>query len=532
MKRILCLFQLSIVVLFSQFLYGQNAGDLDPSFGDGGKLLINCDNDAKINDMEILDNGQILVAGSCASAESSEGMMVLLNEDGSIDTSFGDDGFVYISYEDFAFTEIDAIKVSSSNFGNWWAQIEFGAKQLNDQTRKISSCQIDSNGDINPSFGDQGFIDPCEANSFAGMWLTTEPEFSLYIACNLHPTDGISEVDIRKLTAAGLLDIDFGDNGLTKVVDLSGNDHDIIGTSLKENNQKLVLVGYEYMPETSTQEAFAAAFNTDGTPQTSFGNQGIWLGNLGSAAFIQGADMTNNNSIFLGGSVWNGDLAMYDKLIIKLTSSGELDTQFGNGGYSYDSGDDADIEDIKKILDRMYVTGEIYTLGKSSGEWQTSIFLTRYLEDGSVDETFGDNGDVITDFEAIYNYANVIKVYADKILVGGYKNNAIEQSMALARYLNDINVSVDNHKENTVGVKIYPLPADKFVTVELNGNIKDKYSVSIMNTLGQVVYQADNSMGPDVKKLTLSTTELSPGLNTVRIENSENVITKKLLIVN
>jgi len=543
MKRILHLVQLSVIVLFSQILFGQNAGDLDPSFGDGGKLLINCANSAKVNDMEIMNNGQILVAGSCTDENGVKGVIVLLNDDGSIDTSFGEDGFFYVSIEGYDNTEIGAIDVfypegkgSSPDEGGWWARMESNNWNVDDPTIDVIFFQIENTPPvyIDPNFGTLGYTEPFEANSFAGMILTDGLDYNTVVATTFFPTDMPTEVELRKFDSGGIQDVGWSgfEDGIVKISDTSGEDKSYTGTSMNiDQIGRFIVAGNLWSP--SAQVPFAAAITPDGTLDLSFGNQGIWSGDTSNPIdYIRDASIAddNSNSIYLMGSQWNADLATYDKLTIKLTSNGITDMQFGEGGSSLDSGDDAYVNAGKKIDDWYYLTGDIYTSGKSSRDWGTTIFLTRYNEDGSVDETFGDNGDVSTGFGGIYNFADVLKVYADKILVGGNATVDGTQGMALVRYLNDVNVSVDNHKENIVAVKIYPVPADEFVTVELNGDIKDKYSVSIMNTLGQVIYSADNVIGPDVKKLTLSTAGLDRGLDLVRVEDGGHVLTKKLLV--
>jgi len=543
MKTILHLLQLSVVVLFSQFLHGQNAGDLDTSFGDGGKLLIDCGNDSKINDMAVLDNGQIIVAGSCTDENGSQGLLVLLNDDGSIDTSFGQDGFFYLSFDDYDNTEIDAVEIiypagkgSSSDGNNWEAEVSGKQWKVGDGFYYAYLSSISSSGTLDLSYGVNGRTVPFQVDNMFGMVHLSASSHTI-VASLISPRDGSPVDEIREVNDDGTFNSDFGSGGVATLQDTSGNDYEYVGTSLNvDQNGRLIVGGYFWTPD--YQFPFAAAFTADGILDPSFGNQQgimLWDGdttNHSNYYIMRSADIAPDNSIYLGGSHLNEDLGMYDKVFGKLKSDGSPDLGYGTFGLNYYSGEDADAEAIKKAESKLYATGEIWSLQKSSkNDWVTTVFLTRYNDDGSVDETFGDNGEVYTDFGNSWNYANVMKVYEDKILVGGYTTDNIQDEMALVRYVNDFFVSVDNHKENAVGVKIYPVPADQFVTVELTGKIKDKYSVSIMNNLGQVVYSADNSIGPDVKKLTLSTIGLSPGLNIVRVENKKEIITKKMLIL-
>lgn len=543
MKTIIYFLQLSVFVLFIQAANGQNAGDLDPSFGDGGKLLINCANSSKVNDMEILDNGQIMVVGSCTDENGVKGVIVLLNEDGSIDTSFGEDGFFYVSIEGYDNTEIGAIDVfypegkgSSPDEGGWWARMESNNWNVDDPSIDVIFFQIENTPPvyIDPNFGNLGWTDPFPANSFAGMVLTDGADYNTVVATTFFPTDMPTEIDIRKYANSGLQDVGWSGNedGIVKISDTSGEDKSYTGTSMNiDQSGRFIVAGDIWTP--AAQEPFAAAITPAGTLDQSFGNQGIWswTGDTSNTInYTRDAVITDNNYLILGGSQLNR--AINDKLTIKLTPAGSLFMPYGIDGFNIDSGGDSYVNAICNSLGKILIAGEDYIYQKSSRDWETTIFITRYNEDGSVDETFGDNGDVSTDFGGIYNFADAIKVYADKILVGGNATVDGTQGMALVRYLNDVNVAADNYNKIATGVKIYPVPANQFVMVELTGNIEQNYSVSVMNTFGQVVYRADNTIGPEVKKLTLSTAELSPGLNIVRVENNENVFTEKLLVTN
>jgi len=536
MKRILHLLLPAIFGFFTQLINAQNPGDLDGTFGDGGKLFIYCDNNSQINDMEILDNGQIMLAGYCSDGYQSQGMIVLLNEDGSIDTNFGEDGYVYISFEDYEYTKIDDIEVyypenkSAQTIEGMRTRVAVTSTSINELPHRSIVGLLDEIGQLVPSFGQDGYTEGFETSGDRGIRIRgVANNTSICVAGNFDFQSGSEQHQKFFLLAFdqnGFIRNDFGNNGVVELPGESGTDY--IMTDLVLSPNRLIPVGYSF--DGMYNEPVAAGVTYGGEIDNQFGVEGYYKGNYQNSIYITSGTISGDNSIFLGGSQLNINEGIYDKTYLKLTPDGLPDLTFGDGGLAHDSGDDADVEAMRKIMNRLVATGEIYTLGKSSGDWETTIFLTRYLEDGTVDESFGDNGDVSTDFGYGWNFAKVIKFYQDKIYVGGFASDGEKQNMALARYVNDINVSVDNLAENAVEVKIYPVPANKFVTVELTGNTKDNYSISIMNTLGQIVYSSDNIIGPEVKKLTLSTTELSPGLNTVRVENSENIITKKLII--
>ena len=54
-------------------------------------------------------------------------------------------------------------------------------------------------------------------------------------------------------------------------------------------------------------------------------------------------------------------------------------------------------------------------------------------------------------------------------------------------------VGTDDNIENSMGIKIYPNPANDIIKIKLQHNHKDNYEIQILNSVGQVVYLSNNS---------------------------------------
>lgn len=74
-----------------------------------------------------------------------------------------------------------------------------------------------------------------------------------------------------------------------------------------------------------------------------------------------------------------------------------------------------------------------------------------------------------------------------------------------------------------IGVNVYPNPAFDFINVELLNNEKTK--VSIINILGEVVYQKETTTSEKIEL-----TQFSRGIYFIRLENSKGNVAKKLII--
>lgn len=126
-----------------------------------------------------------------------------------------------------------------------------------------------------------------------------------------------------------------------------------------------------------------------------------------------------------------------------------LDPGFGVGGFathsflattaegeSYDSSDDASNAVLRQADGKALVAGTTYN-NLSGADVRTDFILARYNEDGSLDETFGDQGVVRTDFGK-FDYGRSIALQSDgKIVMVGETSNqdGLGFDMTVARYL-------------------------------------------------------------------------------------------------
>jgi uncharacterized delta-60 repeat protein len=177
-----------------------------------------------------------------------------------------------------------------------------------------------------------------------------------------------------------------------------------------------------------------------GVLDTTFDEDGILVHNNAAG----GNDYDKGNSIYVDstgkiyvtGNSYNGNNT--DMVIWRYNSDGTLDNTFGNngivvhdnatGGNSYDEGNSIFVDSIGKI----YVTG---------GSWNGSNYymvIWRYNSDGTLDNSFGNNGIVVHHNAAggnSFDYGNSIFVDSNgKIYVTGYSYSFINTAMVIWKY--------------------------------------------------------------------------------------------------
>ncbi len=101
-------------------------------------------------------------------------------------------------------------------------------------------------------------------------------------------------------------------------------------------------------------------------------------------------------------------------------------------------------------------------------------------------------------------------------------------------YLDNINLAFGtgiNTKSNGLfNVSLYPNPTSGTTQLKLNGMKAGLASISIINTLGQVVYSTQTSLNEGANTVQFSTQEFTTGIYSVKIEANNSFIVKKLSV--
>ncbi len=125
----------------------------------------------------------------------------------------------------------------------------------------------------------------------------------------------------------GALDASFGSAGIVRSNVGSGTFDVAYGAALAANDG-IVVAGSTAASSNGSQSAFVARYNADGSPDTTFNTTGFatfaWTGNFSSIAYS--VIVNPDQSIFVIGD------GSADFGVAKFTSSGQLDSSFGNGG--------------------------------------------------------------------------------------------------------------------------------------------------------------------------------------------------------
>ena len=340
------------------------AGDIDSTFGNAGVVSTSFGSSSSdVFALAVQTDGKIVAAGEIP----GQGYAVTrYNTDGSLDTSFGSGGSVIID------SGGGARQVAVAPNGNIVVVGDRNAGSAEDTL----VIQLTSNGAFDANFGTNG--EETLGLGFGGG-LAINSAGTIFVA-----GDGFGTYNVARLNADGSLDTTFGNHGIASLPAqpfANGNVHDLA----LQTDGKIVVGGTGGTSGTSPDFA-VVRFNSDGTPDTSFGSGGAVQTAFRGIDEGDAMSVQSDGKILLGGSSYrppNG--AGYDLAMARYNSDGSLDTTFGNGGQVLDTFG-SDVSMIFNML--VEPNGKIVAAGQADGV----AALFRFNSDGTLDTTFGNGG--------------------------------------------------------------------------------------------------------------------------------------------
>jgi len=280
-------------------------------------------------------------------------------------------------------------------------------------------------GDLDLSFGNGGIVSEVITN--IGHYrqpssILVQPDGKILVSGQIDEYGDLVSFFLARYNSAGSLDSSFGENGvIVAPIDYSG---EFVGADMAlQPDGKIVTVGYQNY--NSNIELAVNRYNSNGTLDTSFGTGGRAVTTSGAATCV--ALQPDGKIIVVGYHEPGFGVFRYNP-------DGSLDNSFGVGGFvvttlgSYPS--------VNEVL--VQPDGRIVAVGSSQSPLST--FIVRYTSDGSLDNAFGTGGKVTS---SISDNAPAAALQPDgKIVASGYSYPIAGQlATTIVRY--NANGSVD-----------------------------------------------------------------------------------------
>ena len=435
-KRLLVVpaFLLALLVVFAVASAQAAPGDLDTSFGTGGKVVTDfgAGNDYAAA-VAIQPNGKI-VAGGDAQIGSTLGFAVArYNANGSLDSSFGTGGKVTTGFGGSQGAWIDGIALQKDG------KIVAAGQGRSGTTAAFGLARYNANGSLDTSFGSGGLVATTFGTGNTRVnGIALQPDGKI-VTAGFDKNATEFEFALARYNADGSLDTSFGTGG-GKVTTDFGSGIDVAWAVAVQPDGKIVAAGYAFATGHPYLIALAR-YNADGSLDTSFGSGGrvtTAISDRYDLAFAM--TLQPDGKIVVVGETRGSTATKYDAAVVRYTPAGALDTTFGSGGKvttAYATDNDG-FEAVAVQLNGKIVAGGWTKQGTPP---LYKVSLARYNPNGSLDTTFGVGGKVVTVWGGHDDYITGIALQADGKIVGvGAADKSTtfsDYEFALARYQGD-----------------------------------------------------------------------------------------------
>lgn len=357
----------------------------------------------------------------------------LFAQSGALDLTFGNSGMVTTSYGQC----VKAHAIANDANGKI---VVAGSYKIDPFTndKNIIVVRYNPDGSVDNTFSSDGIVTADLGSVEEANAVLVQHDGKILVVGYSDSWTNYANVVLIRYTTDGLLDNTFGNNGITQVSFAAGDDKAI--SAVLQSDGKIDVAGSIF--NGSNLDYFISRFNSDGTLDLSFGNDGF-------AQFDYDNENQEAESIMLqpDGKILVGGYSctslMANFMIARFTSSGFPDLLFGLDGKTITDlgGDD------RSFSMAFQPDGKILLNGHTFLNYTTDVSLVRYNSNGTLDNTFGNSGVVITDVGGYEDDSRSIALQTDgKILVSGSSRIGASNDFTLLRYNDDgtLDSSFDN----------------------------------------------------------------------------------------
>lgn len=454
-------------------------GSPDLSYGDNGVVKHTVYNGTSyVGTITEGKNNTVFVGGGRVMTHSDNFIMAI-NDDGSIDEEFADNGMIIIPTQNEDLLDIqympDGTLLVSSIIDSYY---------------NITKYNLD--GSINTSFGDNGRIQPFSVLSNTNFF-TIDELGNIYLLARLSGYGPI-DIEILKFDSNGVLDINFGNQG---IIDLPVHYLDEVKANkvIVKNNSIYILVNYK---EENVLENAIIKYSENGLIDSSFGVNGT--ASIPSVSnFNTTFNLFNNGSFLIGARQIDPVTELYIKKTVKLNADASLNLDFGIDGV------------IEGFESSHILPDQRFIANANTENWDYGILLhyARFFNNGLQDQTFQFStnfGSLSSNYSIILNSGKLLTVGTD------YYNNPHPLEIVLQKFNNTL-LKTPKYKKETF--KVYPNPSNGIFTVE-SSVFYEKENYQITDITGKII--ATGQLNELQTQLDLSSAQ--SGVYFLKISNS------------
>ena len=416
-----------------------NPGSLDPTFGSGGDVFIKTSYFFQLTDIKVQSDGKIVATGlgGYGNAYRDYFTVIRYNPDGTPDGSFGIKGMVF----HFIPSVSSAKKLAIQDDGKI---IVAGQATEHVTSQDFTLIRLNENGTLDLSFGELGIVRTDFSDFSGQFTEETINDLLIQgdgkivvlgSSRGFYGGPDSFKYSLARYNTDGNLDTEFGLNGRVSTTGLLSS---YIFLSFKIlPDGKLLLAGRE--ASVSGGRLAVARYNSNGTLDELFGDRGFVAENVRTrSCWITSLAVQPDGKFLVAGNDANGEVnQMNQAFLFRFNPDGSLDPGFGSGGKVFLELDT--MSDTGSIASSIMLQsdGKILLFGQfhRPSTDPRNFGLARFLADGHLDQDFGTNGIVQTYFGGA-GEGRAMAIQPDgKIVGGGLGNSGPAPYSSIVRYL-------------------------------------------------------------------------------------------------
>ncbi len=233
----------------------------------------------------------------------------------------------------------------------------------------------------------------------------------------------------------GIIDSLFGKNGIT-VVKMSNGTGELKKLLIKPDGK--ILTGGTVGKPTFENIPVLVQFNSNGSIDSSFGVNGKFEGYVNDVERITDMALAKDGKILVSGQIENW-FYIGDFALLRFLPNGRLDNSFGtNGVVKTDFNGNVNNNKVENAMGLVVLPDSSIVLTGYNLASPATFALAKYKVNGSLDSTFGSGGKVITTVHSISGLANdILADQLGNLFVSGYAAQGSNRDFAIAKYLSN-----------------------------------------------------------------------------------------------
>jgi uncharacterized delta-60 repeat protein len=216
-------------------------GTLDPSFSGDGKVLTNVGGISAANALAIQPNRKIVVAGSAFESYLADFALVRYNPDGTLDTTFGEDGVVLTDFGNleraFAVALQPNRKIVVAGYSILTSPFD---------CTHFALARYHVNGTLDTSFSGDGKVltdlGGCQVPVARSVAMVLQPDRKIVVA-GISSAHGDEDFALVRYNPDGILDTTFGEDGVVLTDFENGRSNAAFALAIQPRDGRLVVAG-------------------------------------------------------------------------------------------------------------------------------------------------------------------------------------------------------------------------------------------------------------------------------------------------